>query len=87
MTIRYEFVKRTVAGESFLVPVGEAAKKFNGLFALNELAAFIWDRLPEVADDAALVEAVLEAYDVTRETAEADTAEFLGVLRSIGIID
>ena len=87
MTIRYEFIKRDIAGEDFLVPVGDAAKKFPGMFALNELASFIWDKLPEAENEDAVVNAILDEYDVDRETAAKDTAEFLGKLREMEIID
>lgn len=87
MTIRCEFIKRDIAGENFLVPVGDTAKKFPGMFALNELASFIWDMLPEAENDDAVVDAILDEYDVDRDTAAADTAAFLGKLREMGIID
>ena len=86
MKINFEFVKREIAGETFLVPIGEGAKKFSGLFALNELGAFVWDNLPEAESEEAIVYAVLEEYEVTREQAESDVAEFLGKLREMKII-
>ena len=60
MKIRYELIKRTIAGETFLVPIGEGAKKFNGMFALNELGDFLWERIPAAKDPAELVELVLD---------------------------
>lgn len=87
MTIRYEFIKRDIAGEDFLVPVGDAAKKFPGMFALNELASFIWDKLPEAENAETIVAAILNEYDTDESTATADTAEFLGKLREMGIVD
>lgn len=87
MKIRYELIKRTIAGETFLVPIGEGAKKFNGMFALNELGDFLWERIPAAKDPAELVELVLAEYDVTRETAEEDTSAFLGELASIGLLE
>ena len=86
MKINFEFVKREIAGETFLVPIGEGAKKFSGLFALNELGAFVWDKLPESESEEAIVDAVLEEYEVTREQAESDVAEYLGKLREMKII-
>ena len=86
MKINFEFVKREIAGETFLVPIGEGAKKFSGLFALNELGAFVWDNLPEAESEEAIVDAVLEEYEVTREQAESDVGEFLGKLREMKII-
>lgn len=86
MKIRYELIKRTIAGETFLVPIGDAAMRYSGLFALNEVGVFLWDALPAAKDDNALVDRVLEEYDVSREQAEADTAEFLAKLRELEII-
>lgn len=86
MKLKLEFVKREIAGENFLVPVGKAAKTYSGLFALNELAAFIWDRLPEAEDEEAIVSAILDEYDVSYDDAKADTEEFLAKLREMEII-
>ncbi len=86
MKINYEFVKRDIAGDTFLVPIGEAVKKFSGLFALNEVGSFIWDKLPEAEDEDAVVNAVLEEYETTPEEAKADVSEFLSKLREMGII-
>ena len=86
MIIKKELITREIAGEVILVPVGKSVLESNGLFALNELGAFLWKHLPEAADEAALVEQVLAEYEVDRETAEADTAEFLQKLRDMGIL-
>lgn len=86
MKINYEFVKRDIAGDTFLVPIGEAVKKFSGLFALNEVGSFIWDKLPEAEDEDAVVAAVLEEYETTPDEAKADVSEFLSKLREMGII-
>lgn len=86
MKINYEFVKRDIAGDTFLVPIGEAVKKFSGLFALNEVGSFIWDKLPEAEDEDAVVNAVLEEYETTPDEAKADVSEFLSKLREMGII-
>ena len=87
MKLRYELVLRNVAGETILVPIGEAAKKYSGLFAVNELGAFLWERIPEAESEAALVNLVLEDYEVSREEAEQDVQEFLGKLREMGLLD
>lgn len=86
MKVKYEMIKREIAGEVYLVPVGEAAHKFSGLFAMTDVAAFIWDKLPEVSDENEIVAAVLEEYDVDSETARIDVEEFLGRLKEIGLM-
>ena len=46
MKIKKELIKREIAGDTILVPVGQTVYDANGLFVMNELAAFIWDLLP-----------------------------------------
>ena len=86
MKIRKELIRREIAGDVILVPVGGTMLENNGLFALNELGAFLWDRLETAEDEGALVAAVLSEYDVDEETARTDTAEFLRKLREMEII-
>lgn len=87
MKIKQELITREIAGEVILVPVGQSVLENNGLFALNELGAFLWKHLPEVDNESALVDLVLAEYEVDRETAAADTAEFLQKLRDMGILE
>ncbi len=86
MIIKKELITRNIAGDTILVPVGKTVYEANGLFALNELGAFLWERLPEAAGEADLVEAVLAEYEVGAEEATRDIREFLDKLRQQGII-
>lgn len=51
MEIKKELIKRDIAGDTVLVPVGKTVMENNGLFILNELGAFIWDMLPELGSE------------------------------------
>ena len=86
MIIKKQLIKREIAGDTILVPVGKSVYDSNGLFVLNELGGFLWDRLPEASDVETLVDAVLEEYDVTREEAAADIGAFLEKLREMDIL-
>lgn len=86
MIIRKEVIKREIAGDTILVPVGKAVYDSNGLFILNELGAFIWDILPSVTSEEEICAAVLEQYDVPAETAKKDVAEFIHQLKKMDII-
>ena len=87
MEIKKELIKREIAGDCILVPVGKTVYENNGLFVLNELAAYIWDIRPDVSTEEEIVDAVVGEYDVDRENAVRDAAEFLEKLRGFGIID
>ena len=86
MKIRKELIRREIAGDVILVPVGGTVLENNGLFALNELGAFLWDRLESAEDEAGLVQAVLAEYEVDKDTARTDTAAFLQKLRDMEIL-
>ena len=86
MEIKKELIKRSIAGDTMLVPVGRTVYESNGLFVLNELGAFIWDILPQVDSEEDICKAVLEEYDVSAEEAAADIAEFMDKLRQLDII-
>lgn len=86
MIIKKEVIKREIAGDTILVPVGKAVYDSNGLFMLNELGAFIWDILPGVTSEEEICDAVLEQYDVPAETVRKDVSEFIHQLQKLDII-
>ena len=86
MIIKKELIKRDIAGDVILVPVGKTVYDSNGLFALNELAAFIWDLLPNVETEDQIVDAVLAEYEVSAEEAAKDVAEFINKLKEMNIL-
>ena len=86
MIIKKELMKREVAGECFLVPMGKSVYDYNGMFIMTELAAFIWDRLPQVQDEEEILQAILEEYEVEEAVARADLKAFLDKLRAMDVI-
>lgn len=86
MIIKKDLIKRDIAGDTILVPVGKTVYDSNGLFVLNELGAFIWDLLPRVETEGEICEAVLQEYEVSPEEAAQDVADFLAKLRELNII-
>ena len=86
MHIKKQLVLREIAGDYALIPIGDTILNNNGLFSLTETAARIWELLPTADGESALVDALLEEYEVDRATLEADVAEFLGQLRALEIL-
>lgn len=86
MKIKKELVKRTIAGDTILVPVGKTVYESNGLFILNGVGAFLWDILPEAESEEELLQAVLERYDVQPEQAARDIRTFLDKLMQMNIL-
>lgn len=86
MKLKKELIHREIAGEHFLVPVGQSVYDSNGLFAMTELGGFLWDLLPGAESTEDLVKAVLQDYEVDEATARADILEFLKKLELLGIL-
>lgn len=81
-----DFVMRQIAGETFLIPVGEASVKFNGMITLNNISAFIWKELETEKSGDELVKAVLDVYDVEEAEAREDIMRFLDSMKSMNMI-
>ena len=86
MEIKKKLMKREIAGDTFLVPLGKTVYDANGLFFLTEVGAFIWDLLPEAKTEEDVLSAVLAEYDVEEATARQDVHSFLEKLRGMNII-
>lgn len=80
------FIVRDIAGETIAIPSGDAAKCLSGLLALNESGKLLFELLQNEQTEVDLVEALLHEFDVDYTTAQADVAEFLGILRSSGVL-
>lgn len=86
MQIKKELICREIAGEYFLVPVGKAIYDTNGLFVLTEVGGFLWNLLPQAADEETLVQAVLAEYESDETTVRLDVQAFLSKLKDLRII-
>ena len=86
MKLKKELLKREIAGDSFLIPMGTSVYDNNGMFLLTELGAFIWDLLPEADSIDDILHKVLEEYEVEEATAREDIAAFLKKLQDLEIL-
>lgn len=87
MKIASGFVRRTVGDSYMVVPVGTRTRDVQGVIALSESGALLWEKLEQGATEDELVEALLAEYEVEREQAEADVKAFVDELRSSGILE
>ena len=87
MKIKNGYVLRLVASKWVVLPVGEAAANFNGMISLNDSGVLLWKALEEGKDSAALVDALMNEYEVEREIAESDVKAFLAKLANAGCIE
>ncbi len=81
MKLNGTFALREVVGEILVIPLGDTALKMNGMIVLNPVSKVIWERLTEGATEEALLQAILEEFEVELTEAQADLNEFLDELR------
>ena len=85
MKLKDGFILREVAGQIVVLPSGDDLD-LNMMITLNEVGKFIWVLLEEETDEAAIVTAILNEYDVDRETAETAVAGFVQKLKEHGFL-
>lgn len=83
MKLKEGFITHQIQGTQMMVAAGEAAKHFHGLVRSNETAAFIVDCLKSETTEEAIVDRLLEEYDVSREVAARDVHAVIEKLISI----
>lgn len=86
MELKKKLMKRQIAGDTFLVPMGKTVYDANGLFFLTEVGAFIWDKLPAAQTEENILSAVLAEYDVEEAVARQDVHSFMEKLKTMEII-
>jgi hypothetical protein len=90
LDVRYEkdpsIVHREIAGEAILVPIRRHAADLESIYTLSDVGAFIWKLIDGKTSTSEIKSAIVDEYDVSPEEAEADLAEFLQQLESIGSI-
>ncbi|MBO6014759.1 MAG: PqqD family protein [Oscillospiraceae bacterium] len=85
MKLRKEFITHVVNGEQFMVATGKS--DFSGIVRSNSTAAFIVDCLKSSTDTERIAGAMMEKYEVDRDTARKDAEAVIRKLRSIGAIE
>jgi hypothetical protein len=84
---RPNVILREVAGERLLVPVRRDVADLRAIFIVTGIGAFIWELLDGHRSLGAVLEAVLDRYDVGVEQAQADVTSFVARLAEAGIAE
>lgn len=80
------FILRCVADTWVLMPVGPAVVEFPGMIKLNEAGCFLWDLLETEQRKEALIQALVDGYEVTPQQVAADLETFLEPLLLTGAV-
>jgi hypothetical protein len=82
ITISKEVLAQELAGETVLLDL--ASERY---FGLDAVGTRVWQLLNEGAGQDALVDTLLEEYEVERKVLEKDISELLGRLSEAGLIE
>lgn len=75
----------TIGGEKIAVPLGAGENNQTGLIRLNEVGAFLWEKLMEGTTEEDLVQDVTKQYEVGTEKAAGDVKKLLKVPYAVNI--
>lgn len=81
------YVLRNIVGEYMLFPTGIEMQQFKGAILLNELSAFIWNKLQAPIEFEDLMSVILKEYDVEEEQLKYDLTEIIHTFSEYGIIE
>ena len=70
-----------------LIPVGETVSEYNGIFSMTEVGAEIWKAIENGLDEDAIVNRIMQKYEIDEVTAEADVKGFIEKLCGFGIVE
>ena len=87
MKLTQNYMIREFNGSVYAVAVDSKEDASKKPIILNDSARILWELLSENKTENELVERLLEEYDIKRETAEKDVAEFISVLNKAGLLE
>ncbi len=80
------FIYRSIAGESLLIPAFDQGVSMEELYSLNEVGSFIWKAMERPVTVGEITQLVANEFDQDTETVFSDVQEFLSSMEEIGAI-
>jgi len=81
-----DYIFRRIVDEMVLVPIHQDLADMDSIYTLNEVGAFIWEKLAEPARITDLKEMILEEYDSNTEQVLNDLHGFLDEMCEFGAV-
>ena len=78
-----DLVFRQIAGEFVLVPIRHDVADLEAVYTLGGVGVRIWELLDGERDGHAILDQIVQEYDVTPDEARTDLLEFLGELEAV----
>lgn len=87
MVAKPGFILRNVVDEHILMPTGDNIGVFGGSVVMNDVSAFVWEKLQNPMSKEDILQAILDEFDVEKDAAEADLDALLAQLKEYDVID
>ncbi len=81
-----DFIFRKIVDEAVLVPIHQDVADMDSIYTLNDVGAYIWEKLAEPATRNALQKELIATYDAEPEILAHDLEAFLNELVEIGAL-
>lgn len=82
-----DYALRQLGQNWIVLPLASDDANMMGMMKLNDSGAMLWNVLEEDCSVDALVHALVDRYDVSREDAKKDAQDFLNKLIQVGCIE
>lgn len=86
MQLKPGYKLRQVLDMYVVMGTGKEAYRPNSIMSVNETGAFLWNLLAEGAEEAELVQKMLDSYEVDEATARSDVQRFIAQLKEKALI-
>ncbi len=87
MKIKEGFALKALAGDYIVMPTGGKIAEFEGAVVLNEVSAFLFEKMLNPISKEDLLAALLDEYEVDEETAESGIDTLIDKFNNMGIIE
>ena len=87
MRLKKDYALRQIADTWVVLALAEETVNFSGMLTLNDSGAMLWKVLEEKCELDALVDALMNEYEVSEEQAKTDAQEFINKLVDAGCIE
>lgn len=88
MRTKKGLIMRSLGNEFILVDEESNLTDFNRMISLNASAALLWEAVQDKEfDEAAMVDLLMDNYNITREVAERDIVALIQNWREAGIME
>lgn len=87
MKVKEEYVLQNIAGKWIVIDTNARSVNFNKILALNSTGKILWDKLEKGSDYDALVDALIDAYEIDRKLAQDDVDKFINELKELECVE